>query len=204
MHYILNKIKESKSEKLNESAQHSNSKRECKFCGGYHEFISGKCPAYGKICGKCNGKNHFAKKCYTSKSKINKNKSVNMKYVNEHDSNEDLYVIKEETVLDQVHSIKSKGEIFATMKIGEKTVEFQLDTGCSTTIVPRKFVPPKTKLRKTDKLLKMYNGTLVTPLGICSLTLQNMKNDKRYKAVCTIVENEYVPIIGNILMQERT
>ena len=198
----VHKIKESKSEKLNENAHHSNSKRECKFCGGYHEFISGKCPAYGKICGKCNGKNHFAKKCYTSKSKINKNKSVNMKFVNEHDSNEDLYVIKEETVLDQVHSIKSKGEIFATMKIGEKTVEFQLDTGCSATIVPKKFVPPKTKLRRTDKLLKMYNGTLVTPLGICSLTFQNMKNDKRYKAECTIVENEYVPIIGNILMQE--
>lgn len=38
----------------------------CKRCGGRHE--PRQCPAYGKKCLKCNGKNHFAKQ-YLSKTK---------------------------------------------------------------------------------------------------------------------------------------
>ena len=33
----------------------------CKYCGYQH--VRGRCPAYGKSCKKCGGKNHFAKKC---------------------------------------------------------------------------------------------------------------------------------------------
>ena len=40
---------------------------DCKFCGGSHP--QGKCPAYGKNCNKCKGKNHFAKVCRKSVDK---------------------------------------------------------------------------------------------------------------------------------------
>ena len=36
----------------------------CKYCGSNHLY--GKCPAYGKTCKKCNGKNHFGKVCKKS------------------------------------------------------------------------------------------------------------------------------------------
>ena len=36
----------------------------CRFCGSNHAY--GKCPAYGKNCNKCNGKNHFGKVCRKS------------------------------------------------------------------------------------------------------------------------------------------
>ena len=34
----------------------------CKWCGLKHE--PRKCPAFGKICSKCNRRNHFAKCCW--------------------------------------------------------------------------------------------------------------------------------------------
>ena len=37
----------------------------CKFCG--YDHVKGKCPAFGKECRKCSGKNHFAAVC-TSKT----------------------------------------------------------------------------------------------------------------------------------------
>ena len=34
---------------------------DCKYCGKSHN--KGKCPAYGKTCNGCGGKNHFEAKC---------------------------------------------------------------------------------------------------------------------------------------------
>ena len=34
---------------------------DCRNCG-YHHGLN-ECPAYGKVCHKCRGQNHFAKKC---------------------------------------------------------------------------------------------------------------------------------------------
>ena len=36
---------------------------ECKFCGRQHELRKEQCPAFGKTCSKCKGRNHFAAKC---------------------------------------------------------------------------------------------------------------------------------------------
>ena len=35
--------------------------RNCKYCGGSHK--RGSCPAYGKLCRRCNKKGHFASVC---------------------------------------------------------------------------------------------------------------------------------------------
>ena len=37
--------------------------RICCFCGRRHIFGRDKCPAYGKTCNKCKGKNHFLNMC---------------------------------------------------------------------------------------------------------------------------------------------
>jgi len=54
---VKNKIKKPAPQKNNreDAATYS-----CNRCGNRHE--PRQCPAYGKICSKCNGKNHFAKK----------------------------------------------------------------------------------------------------------------------------------------------
>ncbi|MGH0119265.1 UNVERIFIED_CONTAM: hypothetical protein FKN15_029634 [Acipenser sinensis] len=45
------------------STQISNKMYECTQCGTMHQ--ARKCPAYGKSCANCNGKNHFARMCFT-------------------------------------------------------------------------------------------------------------------------------------------
>ena len=35
----------------------------CRFCGKKHEMTKEACPAWGKLCSKCNGRNHFAIAC---------------------------------------------------------------------------------------------------------------------------------------------
>ena len=35
----------------------------CKFCGSSHIWGRNRCPAYGKTCSSCGGKNHFGKVC---------------------------------------------------------------------------------------------------------------------------------------------
>ena len=39
----------------------------CKQCGQKHKKAPKKCPAYGQICVKCKGKNHFASQCFSKK-----------------------------------------------------------------------------------------------------------------------------------------
>ena len=45
-------------------------KRECRYCGRNHVFKKTECPAYGKVCSKCQLKNHFAVKCKTRSVRI--------------------------------------------------------------------------------------------------------------------------------------
>ena len=35
----------------------------CNFCGYEHDKNRKKCPAWGKTCDKCKGRNHFKSKC---------------------------------------------------------------------------------------------------------------------------------------------
>lgn len=35
------------------------SQKKCNFCSGLHEFTKEKCPAWGKTCNACGGRNHF-------------------------------------------------------------------------------------------------------------------------------------------------
>ena len=37
--------------------------QDCNFCGRSHERKKTSCPAWGKVCRKCKGRNHFQSKC---------------------------------------------------------------------------------------------------------------------------------------------
>lgn len=42
----------------------------CKFCGKHHEWSKLKCPAFGATCKKCNGRNHFAIRCFQKQKDV--------------------------------------------------------------------------------------------------------------------------------------
>ena len=43
--------------------QDCNLVQDCDFCGKSHERKKTSCPVWGKVCRKCNGRNHFRSKC---------------------------------------------------------------------------------------------------------------------------------------------
>ncbi|CAB4039220.1 Retrovirus-related Pol poly [Paramuricea clavata] len=52
--------------------------KECNFCGKSHQAIKTKCPAWGKLCNHCKGRNHFEVKCkkvHTLETKSNSDES---------------------------------------------------------------------------------------------------------------------------------
>ena len=53
--------RESLSKQRNVEGKHRQKVKNCKYCGGEHEY--GKCPAYGRQCNKCGKYNHFAAVC---------------------------------------------------------------------------------------------------------------------------------------------
>ena len=55
------------SQKSKSTVNSSKKIHNCRYCGGEHARDKEKCPAYGKVCGKCNRPDHFAKKCRNSR-----------------------------------------------------------------------------------------------------------------------------------------
>ena len=51
--------------KQNEREQRENQRKDCKYCGSQHD--KGRCPAFGKLCQKC--EKRFAKVCMSKQAK---------------------------------------------------------------------------------------------------------------------------------------
>ncbi|RUS68937.1 hypothetical protein EGW08_023300 [Elysia chlorotica] len=51
-----------------------------KFCGRQHLMLKSKCPAYGKECSKCYGKNHFGGMCKSSSRRVHSIESSDSEY----------------------------------------------------------------------------------------------------------------------------
>lgn len=162
----------------------------CKFCGYNHVLQKEKCPAWGKLCKNCSGRNHFAKQCkgrVASAPAKAKPKAVHN--VNEADSDaSDEWIYSVETAI-----TKLSRDIKCEMRVGDKMITFQIDTGASVNVLPAKYAPNVTQ---TSKTLIMWNGNRLTPRGTCRTTVFNPKNLRRYNVEFVVVEGELTPLIG--------
>ena len=167
-HFVKNKQWTQKSGKP-DKAPNSN----CKYCGKTHS--KGKCPAYGTTCSKCNKRNHYAKVCQSSgKDRTEQPQDLTQKLHqmdgDASDSDESIYMVYS----------KTKQQYFVELAVDTptrdetKTIRFQLDSGatCSTMklvdyqqLSDKPPAPSKTKL-------KLYNGTILYPVGAASLRCQ--------------------------------
>ena len=103
----------------------------CHFCGNKHEMNKKKCPAWGKQCQKCNGRNHFASVC-------KKDRRINHVVEDETDTDSDVEFITsiclEEEYISQVSDNEYPKEIYAEMIINGSSLSFQVDCGASVNI----------------------------------------------------------------------
>jgi len=162
-------------------SQHSDSKqgkKKCLFCGNTHEMKKEKCPAYGKNCDKCKGRNHFAAVC---KSKSHRNN------VHAVDDDED----------DWVYTVGNKRvpqkDVKCQMIVANQTVTFQFDTGASVNLLPKSHA---THIQPTKRTLRMWNDAVVHPLGTCKEAVLNPKTNRLHDVDFIVCENSCVPLLG--------
>ena len=133
--------------------------KECNFCDKSHEAVKTKCPAWGKTCKYCKGRNHFDVKC---------------KKVHSLNAESDL-TDSDEQWLAIVVTNQNKG-VTALMQVNSCCCEvrFQLDSGADVNTICQKFVK-KSQVKPTSQKLIMWNKSKLIPLGETTLELFNSK-----------------------------
>ena len=153
---------------------------DCLFCGRRHVKNKASCPAWGKVCSKCGKRNHFAKCC----------KSPNVHSITQQ---------PESCLSDTINNLhdrrKLRKSVYADMVVNGHTVKFQLDTGATANLIPKKYVPEEAILDTTSKLT-MWNGATFIPAGTAILDVTNPKSGNVYKLNFIVVEEELMPILG--------
>ena len=169
----------------------------CRFCRKTHEMTKEACPAWGKLCSNCNGRNHFAIVCQ-KKGRVH---VVDAEL--QHDNAYEL--LNGVTTVNKVKSEKavspSKPLIFAEMCIDRKRIKFQVDCGASVNLIPVHHIGDAEVSRPT-KVLQMCDKSLKTPLGECRVKMINPANDKKYAVLFTVVKEDLMPVLGASASQQ--
>ncbi|GBO09304.1 Retrovirus-related Pol polyprotein from transposon 17.6 [Araneus ventricosus] len=161
----------------------SSQEYECKKCGRKHK--PRECPAYGKVCTKCNKKNHFATKCFQNSKNIHEMKVP--------ENELDIYI---DSVTEKVQgnelnsdSMNKNVEIVSetwyksvTLNANDKyfEVDFKLVTGSEVNIplYVLNIVKVKPKLSETNLSLTAYGNFKLKPEGtiIINCSTSKLKN----------------------------
>lgn len=147
----------------------NNTKRnyKCKNCNYSHDY--GKCPAWGKFCNICKGKNHFAPVCSQKNKKLHVVTFPNENYNGE----EHFYInmISEQKLSYEVKNNNSADSSWLEkIKIDNYLIEFKLDTGADVNVIPLKIFnlikkSKSYKLKPISIQLEAYGGFQIKPIG---------------------------------------
>ena len=160
--------------------------RDCKYCGRRHERKKEKCPAFGKTCNKCGGKDHFSNVCQQQIQPCNKTPSrsnLQQSKLRVHELHEDAQTSSQDELwalsfAEEVYSVSdSKKRIYAAMEIGKKTVKMQIDTGASCNVLPRSCLPADTEIQATKRELITYSKSTLSVLGTARVHIRNPCNN---------------------------
>ena len=179
---------------------------QCKFCGKHHKFRKSECPAYGKTCSRCSGKNHFATSpvCegYRSKNQKQHVKGGKVYTVENEDSSDEEYALQVES------TARYQKRLYAKMKVNNKEIRFQIDCGATVNVLPKEMYikafqdPDLTKLRPANTTLIMYDKSHVNLLGKIKTTVVNPRNNIEYNIDLMVVDGETSPLLGSPTSQE--
>ncbi len=155
--------------------------RECWNCGYKHEPKKEACPAIGKMCNKCNKKNHFAAKCRSKHS---------------------VKAVADQDEVYQTGSSNLDDTQLVTLKLDSGNyLRFQVDTGAQCNVIPLGLYKKATrdyrlkKITPVNQQITAYGGTTIP---VCGTTLLRVwRGDKRCKLNCKLVDQDDIrPILG--------
>ena len=200
----VHRIKTTRQTGIRRATGNDTTKISCKFCAGRHSQGKESCPAWGKECRKCAGKNHFARACRKTRGQRAKVYCM---------AEEERRVKESDTEMSDVEYLGSVAvyagnvctvgpsdeiyprEIYAEMLVGDKPVQFQVDCGASINILPEKLVGNQ-EISPTSKTLIMWNKTKVKPKGTVRIVIENPKTKKRFSLEFVVVKECFTPLIG--------
>ena len=152
--------------------------RSCKFCGESHKMKKELCPAYGKTCSKCGLKNHFAVKCFTEeKRRVHQMQDSEPEWV---------YVMKG-------GKLDKKKDVKCLLMVDGEEVHFQIDTGSSVNLLPKKYA---TVIQPTSKILRTWDQGDFKPEGVCRRVVENPRNGRKYSVEFLVYEGNLTPLLG--------
>lgn len=195
--------------------KHNQSMQSCKYCGYKHDTKK-KCPALGKTCAICQGRNHFASVC-RNKGKKNQTRKGNetserRKKVDDVQKKEDR-TDQEDSDSDEffVDSVKSVGAVGVNKEedtmwkqkliVDGKEIEFKLDTGAEVSILPAYVLDRckilKVKVKPTKVTLVAYGSDKfkIRPIGEISLECSCKNRNAIVDFIVVDCKNQ-VPLLG--------
>ncbi|XP_049515907.1 uncharacterized protein K02A2.6-like, partial [Dermacentor silvarum] len=122
----------------------------CRRCGRRH--AARNCPAFGRTCRRCGGKNHFAVKCNSNKQ------------VAEVKSSEDFDIL--DISANRVNHLQ---DWVVQAQVANKVVELKVDTGAQANLLPYcmyQRLQPRMRMKPSSSVLRAYDGGIIKHLGI--------------------------------------
>ena len=168
----------------------------CHFCGKTHKYGRNCCPAYGKECARCHGRNHFKATCRRQIHQV-------------HDEDYDQTDLENGVGLEAnasfptpticetnytLHAV-GKSQLTALLRINNTSVRFQLDTGADINTINKRFVRPE-QINPTQKMLTMWNKTKLKPEGETILNVTNPKNSTTHSVKFVVVNDLLNCLLG--------
>ncbi|XP_062614646.1 uncharacterized protein K02A2.6-like [Saccostrea cucullata] len=170
-----------------DSQPSSKEKKECDFCGYKHEHGKSNCPAWGKRCDKCNGRNHFKSKC--------------MKIHAVGEDSEDSPELEDSWLLALKSKDRQSKDITAIMNLNDCDVRFQLDSAADVNTICQKYVK-KEQCRPSNIRHNMWNNTHMKPLGEADLDVINVRSNVLQKLRFVVVQNNLTCLLGKDAIQD--
>ena len=187
----------------------------CRYCGDSH--ARGRCPAYGKICSVCGGRNHFAavcqggghrrnmsshsnnvnKKSYSKNS--NKPNQQNRKFVRTIDEDTDIEV--DSVMFIGALTMNGNDKWQETLLVGDSKSKcrFKLDTGADANVLPKAIVVQMNELRNvkpSKQPLRAFGGSKIMPVGVIDLQTVCPRTNISCLTSFYVTQTADIPILG--------
>ena len=145
----------------------SSAKKECMYCGRKHPPRT--CPAWGKTCGVCHKKNHFAACCKGRKS-VQQVDCHNTPQEQTEESDDEFQVL-----VVSVNDVSRSSEWVVSTKLANHDAKLKVDTGAQANLLPHSLVLKLGKTattRPSATVLTGYDGGVIKHFGVVTLPLR--------------------------------
>ncbi len=120
-------------------------------------------------CSSCGKANHFAAKCFKNLPESKKKHSQKFKHKKLNQFNNDF---TESSYSSEEEMLSVSLDHTTHMKIANELVKMQVDSGASCNLLPCKFLPWDTEIKKTNLKLTMCSKMNLKVLGMAKISLR--------------------------------